>query len=616
MPRTTTQPAELELFNSLDAMVIVKDLEGRILHWNRAAERAYGFPQSLALGQRDVELLRTKLPIALDALTSQLHRDGHWDGELVQLRRDGSEVFVTSRWLLQRSKDEEPRAVVQIDVDATQRRDVQRLKDEFVAIVSHELRTPLTSIRGALGLLEGNVVGELDGEAMKLVRIARSNADRLIRLVNEILDLEKMEAGKVELRRREVDGGSLVSHSVEAVSALAAEAGVEFVTEVPAELRLVVDPDKIAQLLTNFLSNAIKFSPRGSRVTIRFARRGPRTVRLSVRDEGEGIAPEQQQRIFEKFHQVDSSDVRKRGGTGLGLAICKAIAEHHGGHVGVESRPGAGATFFADLPANAVSSQRSVGYGPRRLVLLIDPSQVLSRQLEKLLADERFVVGRALDGEGAQRWLDNAHPAAIVVDVDAARGDLLDLLHQLASRFTPVDAPTIVLGAHAGHVVQPLPIEWVADPLDEGRMRRSLRVALRPGEPATVLLIEEDASLRELIAARLRHLGVSCVETSSVEQARAAAPALTDRRVVLLDLAGSSPEVFEVIRELRRAHPESTSVIVHATRDLGVHERVDLSRAFTSALDDQQTSHKVFLDGVRRLLALDLIGEPIGRADH
>jgi signal transduction histidine kinase len=243
------------------------------------------------------------------------------------------------------------RKALELDNDATQKREVQRMKDEFISIVSHELRTPLTSIRGALGLLEGGVVGQLAEEASELVRIARSNADRLSKLVNDILDLETMEAGKLELQRSEVDVRALVDAAVEGVATLARDADVTIETNVSADARVVVDEHRIGQLLINLLSNAIKFSPRGSHVHVSAVRRDPHTVRLSVTDEGPGIPETRVGQLFEKFQQLDSSDDRARGGTGLGLAISRAIAEQHGGVLGVDTRAGEGATFYADLPA-------------------------------------------------------------------------------------------------------------------------------------------------------------------------------------------------------------------------------------------------------------------------
>ena len=233
--------------------------------------------------------------------------------------------------------------------DVTERKEVERLKDELVSVVGHELRTPLTSIRGSLGLLEAGVAGELPGEAADMVRIARENAERLTRLVEETLDLERLHAGRVELEVRSVTPVELLASSAQVVQPVADAAGVKLSWEAPADLELFVDPDRIVQALVNLVANAIKFSPRGATVRTMVKAHGA-NVLLSVLDEGRGIPPDQLETIFERFRQVDASDHREKGGTGLGLPISRAIIEQHAGRIWAESEPGAGATFRITLP--------------------------------------------------------------------------------------------------------------------------------------------------------------------------------------------------------------------------------------------------------------------------
>ena len=233
--------------------------------------------------------------------------------------------------------------------DITERKEVERLKDELVSVVGHELRTPLTSIRGSLGLLEAGVAGELPAEAAEMVRIARENTERLTRLVEETLDLERLHAGRVELEVRSVTPVELLASSAQVVQPVADAAGVELSWEAPADLELIVDPDRIVQALVNLVANAIKFSPRGATVRTMVKAHGA-NVLLSVMDEGRGIPPDQLETIFERFRQVDASDHREKGGTGLGLPISRAIIEQHAGRIWAESEPGEGATFRFTLP--------------------------------------------------------------------------------------------------------------------------------------------------------------------------------------------------------------------------------------------------------------------------
>jgi signal transduction histidine kinase len=224
----------------------------------------------------------------------------------------------------------------------------ERAKDELIAVVGHELRTPLTSIRGSLGLLQGGVVGELPGEAMSMLAVALSNADRLARLVDDVLDIERMDAGRMMLKRSPVRTGELVAQALQVVQAMADAEGVQLRREV-AELNVCADPDRVVQALVNLLANAVKFSPRASVVTVTVAREGA-CARFTVRDRGRGIPPERLQSVFERFNQVDASDAREKGGTGLGLAIAQGIVERHGGRIWVESAPGVGSAFHFTLP--------------------------------------------------------------------------------------------------------------------------------------------------------------------------------------------------------------------------------------------------------------------------
>jgi PAS domain S-box-containing protein len=235
--------------------------------------------------------------------------------------------------------------------DISEQKAAERVKSEFVSVVSHELRTPLTSIRGSLRLIEGGKTGELPADAMDLVRMANSNCERLLRLINDILDLDKIEAGKLRLRLEQLELREVVDRAVRSVQGLATESGVTLSIALASPAAVEGDLDRLVQVLTNLLSNAIKFSPPQSDVHIVGGAGREGRVRLSVQDQGPGIPPEQIPRLFGKFQQLDSSDTRTKGGTGLGLAISKAIVEQHGGEIGVESEVGRGTVFWFELPS-------------------------------------------------------------------------------------------------------------------------------------------------------------------------------------------------------------------------------------------------------------------------
>lgn len=232
--------------------------------------------------------------------------------------------------------------------DISERLAMERMKDEFVSTVSHELRTPLTSIRGALGLLGSGLLGAVDQRAQRMLDIAVSNTDRLVRLINDILDLERIDSGRVELNRVAIDSGELMIEAVEGMQSFAERARVTIIPDL-THTPLWGDHDRVIQTLTNLLSNAVKFSPPGTTVLLNGSVRDGMYT-FAIEDEGRGIPKEHLESIFERFKQVDASDSRQKGGTGLGLAICRSIVAAHGGRIWAESEEGKGTTFFFTIP--------------------------------------------------------------------------------------------------------------------------------------------------------------------------------------------------------------------------------------------------------------------------
>jgi signal transduction histidine kinase len=239
--------------------------------------------------------------------------------------------------------------------DITERKEVERLKNEFVSTVSHELRTPLTSISASLALLADGIAGELPEDARQLVDIANASSGRLVRLIGDVLDIQKMEAGGVALERRVQPVLPIAREAVDAMASLAGQAGVTLACAAGPGADTAcaaVDRDRMMQVLTNLLSNAIKFSGAGDTVSTRVEAHDGR-LRLAVDDQGAGIPPAFRERVFQRFAQADGADSRRKSGTGLGLSICKAIVEQHGGTIGFDSEMGQGTTFWVELVAVA-----------------------------------------------------------------------------------------------------------------------------------------------------------------------------------------------------------------------------------------------------------------------
>lgn len=267
------------------------------------------------------------------------------------MRKDGSRYPVLLNGIV--VDDNNGRKLIwSIIEDISERKRIERLQNEFIATVSHELRTPLTAIAGALGLLRSETAGALPDAARAMVGVADKNCQRLLLLIGDLLDMEKLLAGKLNFEMEEQPLLPLIEESLAHHDAYARQFGVELVTDWDPRLedcRIVIDAHRLQQIMANLLSNAIKFSPEGARVLVTNTVRADR-IRISVKDQGPGVPVEFRERIFQKFAQADASDSRQKGGTGLGLAIIRELTERMGGEAGFESEPGAGAEFFVDFP--------------------------------------------------------------------------------------------------------------------------------------------------------------------------------------------------------------------------------------------------------------------------
>jgi PAS domain S-box-containing protein len=356
------------------------------------------------------------------------------------VRRDGVHIDVQYVAAPMVADGQSTGAVVTLE-DISARRAVDRLKDEFVSVVSHELRTPLTSIRGSLGLVTSGRFGELPAPAARLVDIAVNNTDRLVRLVNDILDLERIESGKVEVDLRPQPLLPLLHAAADAL------AGAALAAEVPLEVggddvEAAVDADLVVQALTNLVGNAMKFSNAGSPVTLSTERAGGEVL-IRVRDRGRGIPADRLGRIFERFEQVDASDAREKGGTGLGLAITRSIAERLGGRVRVESEPGVGSTFTMVLPAVAAAP----GSAATRVVLVEDDSD-LTEVLTSGLRGAGLDVYTARTEDQAVELVQRLRPALLMLDVELAQGSGYGVAARLRRDPELALTPTVVATVH------------------------------------------------------------------------------------------------------------------------------------------------------------------------
>jgi PAS domain S-box-containing protein len=485
-------------------------------------------------------------------------------------RKDGSS-FPVEFTAVPTRRDDAITGVVVTFHDITERRAIDRMKNEFISIASHELRTPLTSLRGSLGLVGSGLLGTIPERADHMIKMAISNADRLIRLINDILDIERIESGRTTMELRPTDLAEVVRQTIDSMAATAEAAHVRLITQVDP-LSVEADADRLHQTLVNLIGNAIKFSTAGSTVTVSAHANGSETV-ISVRDTGRGIPPDKLGAIFEPFEQVDSSDARQKGGTGLGLAISRSIIHQHGGRIWVESALGEGSTFSFTLPL--VQNQRSMtpsANGTHRVPILVcdDDADTLRVVGEMLRTHGYHPIGVQTGQEAVDRSAAE-QPAAILLDLAMPGMDGWETLVALKSRAETRDIPVLILSGVERTGVEPADTTeaWMSKPVSATIVGDVLKRVLgrRPGPPR-VLVVEDDPALAVILA---DGLAASGVETRSADTSSDAITlaSQSDPDLLLLDLslaAGSGLEVVDWMRE--RDQLQRVPIVVYSGRDL------------------------------------------------
>lgn len=347
--------------------------------------------------------------------------------------------------------------------DISEIKRIDQMKSEFISTVSHELRTPLTAISGALGILVNGLAGELPEQSERIIQIAHNNSQRLIHLVNDLLDMEKLVAGKMHFDMQSHSLRQLIQQSIEANASFAQQYSVTYELLDGADPRVLVDQQRLLQVLANYLSNAAKFSPLNDVVTVRLAVRGG-SVRVTVTDKGPGVPENFRARLFQKFSQADASDSRQKGGTGLGLSICKEIIERMGGAVGVNSTPGTGASFYFELPCETARTgtpgARTEPHKTRGQLLVVEDDAETAEVLVMTLTAQGYEVDCATSGQAALEHLRMRDYDLVTLDLN----------------LPDMNGAAIVEQIRQQEMMQPgmtrtLPIVILTGTLDEGKKR-------------------------------------------------------------------------------------------------------------------------------------------------
>lgn len=610
--------------------VIIIDTSGTVKIFNPACEKMFGYNAGEVIGRNIKMLMPPPFHDEHDSYLNKYFETGDakvvgYQRELVGRREDGTtfpmEISVGEFDVGQ------GRRFVGVIRDITERKKADNLKNEFVSTVSHELRTPLTSIMGSLGLVRGGAAGEVSDAALRMVTIAHDNCERLVRLINDILDIEKIESGNMEFEFKPVEVGSLLDQAVEANRSYSKQLDVrlKLLNDVgPAFVS--ADVDRLSQVITNLISNASKFSPGGGEVIVSAHIEGP-TVRIAVSDEGPGIPSEFEDRIFEKFAQADSSDRRQRGGTGLGLAICKEIVDRHDGQIAFATKVGEGTTFYFDLPVLGVLTDEvaeddeaaedmaaSTRPLPNRILVCEDDPEVAS-VLAILLEQAGYKADLAFDAESAKRMLSEAKYAAMTLDLVLPDQDGISMIRELRADPQWSDLPIVVVSMKASEGAKELNgdaigiIDWLDKPIDSHRLLAAMNQVRTNalGRQLRILHVEDDPDIVDVVAALLG-TRADVVGARDISDAKR----LIEKRdfdVVLLDLAlpdGSGETLIPFIAEVSGS---AVPIVIFSASE----SPAEISRSVAASLVKSRTTNEALVETV--LSVLSKFGHGGGEAD-
>jgi PAS domain S-box-containing protein len=578
------------LESSNDAILMV-DLDGRIALVNRAFSIFFGVEPDRVIGMSSEQLLNERwdhfeqarhFQAAIKAL---LHEPQHEvAGEVTLLRP-------TKRMLVWYSGPVRTRAATVLGRlfifrDATREREADLMKAEFISIVSHELRTPLTSIKGFTDLIIEGDAGEISAEVREFLEIVKVSADQLVEITDDILEASRIEAGKIKLSPQPVEIDEVVHAVALSIQMMTHAKGQTLTVDLPPDLpELYADRERLAQIFTNLLSNAHKYTPAGGQIEIG-ARlvRNPATARLtqgdaagpwvvvSVADTGIGIAPADQQHLFDRFYRVSSPETQGIGGTGLGLHITRSLVELQDGAIWFESTPGQGSTFFFSLPVVSHAPVRVVFEPPtidgqRQLILLVEPKATLARLLQGHLELVGYSVTIVDEGRVALALASVECPALIVLATRLPDMDGFTLIERLHADERTADIPLVVIATReeAERALRLGVAGYLSEPIDERSLRDIVHAALVEDRRSIALVVDDDPQIVQALTALLAKRGYNAFAATDGQQGLTLATRLQPS-LVLLDLWMPGLNGFQVLNVLRQ-HPATRSIPVIAMNE-------------------------------------------------
>lgn len=585
--------------------IITIDSDGMIHTFNPAAEKVFGFTENEVVG-KNVTMLVPE-PYRSEATEYLLNYFSTGDKkamgighEVVGQRKDGStfpmelaasEMEVNGEYMF-----------TGIVRDITERMRLDRMKDEFISTVSHELRTPLTSICGALGLVLGKLPESLPDSLRQMLEMAERNSHRLTLLINDLLDLEKLESDHLEFDLTRLDLIQVAQRAVEENEAFAYKHGVKLRMKTALTAALIDgDEYRLLQVFANLISNAVKFSPKDEVVEVSIESLAD-GFRVMVRDRGVGVPLEFANRIFERFAQADASDTRAKGGTGLGLSITQAIVERHEGYVGYESEPGKGALFYFDLPRGLPAVQpvfkehRENEVDTRVLICEDNPDVAII--LSAMLKTEGLLSDIATTAGGARSLLAKHHYCLMLLDLVLPDVCGLTFLDEIRKVPATAELPVIVVSGRAeegrmnftGDSIRV--VDWLQKPLDRKRLGKALSDALRNNQRPHILHIEYDLDIIQIVQALVEDVASLSYVTTLQEAKKILVTQRFDLAILDIGLADGSG--LDLLDQLKEHCP----VIIFS----GQLPDCDITNEVAAALPKSMTSNEHLLATIKKSL--------------
>ncbi|CAH1043640.1 response regulator [Halomonas sp. TD01] len=581
---------------STEFAIIATDTEGTITLFNTGAENLLGYDSNDVVGAQspalfhlpsEIEARSVALSDALgetvtgfDVFVKNALREGFETREWSYLTKRGDSMPVMLTVTPIFDDADKLTGFLGVAEDITDRKRMEKMKNEFISTVSHELRTPLTSVSGALGLALSGKLGDIPEKVKKLLKTAHRNSERLAHLINDLLDIEKIATGKVNLDMKVQPLQPILEQAVEENRAYGAERHIKLTlySEIPRQ-NVKVDEQRLKQVLANLLSNAIKFSPDGGTVTVEAASTDT-DITVNVIDQGPGIPEDFHHKIFQRFAQADSSDTRQQGGTGLGLAITQQLVTRMGGTIDFETTAGEGTRFFFSLPMISPAEKAPSDLSPKNTdglssespkILVVEDDPDIASLLRIMLEDAGYRVAICHSGAEALESIEAGNWDLISLDLMLPDVSGLDIIRRLKKQAATADIPIVVVSAKVNQGQLELDTEadniaWLAKPIDQQKLIELVRHQLSQGHCPKILHVEDDVDLHDILSAMVSdHLSLERAGTLA-DAKRLLKQHAYD--AVLLDIGLPDGSGWDLIPDIESAQP-GAAIVILSGEDIG-----------------------------------------------